>query len=303
MQIRPLSPIQAWHWFFQAINLGMRNPRAVFGAAFLLVGSLYAMVMAGGLLASLFGGNQVNTPTLLITLLMVVAIFMMMPVLLGGLMHVIAEAEAGRPVTARDLFQPFVQRRAAKLAALGGLQILLMAGGMLITRQLAGEEYMAAYNEALNSLLQHPQDTPPTLPLPANPLLMFVWQISLNYLTAILMLLGIAQVSLSGSRVLPAIKAAAAAAVRNFLPNFLAAVLFFTAMMIGTMLLSLLLSAAVLLLGAIFMPLALLAAFLITQCFVAVLLVVVCGGGYLMWRDTFGMAPAQANATHGHIEL
>lgn len=305
MQIRPLPPLQAWHWLVQAINLGMRNPRAIFGAALLLVGSLYAMVMAGGVLVALFGGGEVSTLTLLITLLMVVAIFMMMPVLAGGLMHVIAEAEAGRPTAARDLYRPFALGRAGKLAALGGLQILLMAGGMLITRQLAGEEYMAAYNEALNSIIQQPQEAPAQLPLPANPMLMFFWQICLNYFTAIIMLLGIALIALSGSGVLAAIKAAAGAALRNFAANFLAITLFFVLTMISAMLLSLLLSMVMLILGTLFMPLALLVTFVLGMCFAAVLLVIVCGGGYLMWRDTFAALPEAPTSTapQSRIEL
>ena len=305
MPIRPLPPLQAWHWLTQAINLGMRNPRAIFGAALLLVGSLYAMVMAGGLLIGITGGTgEVNTMTLLITLLMVVAIFMMMPILAGGLMHVIAEAEAGRPVTARDLYRPFALGRAGRLAALGGLQILLMAAGMLITRQLAGEAYMAAYNEALNSIMQNPQQAPTQLPAPAHPVLMFVWQVCLNYFTAITMLLGIALIALSGSNVLAAIKSAALAAVRNLAANFLAITLFFVLTMLSAVLLSMVLSMVMLLLGALFMPLALLVTFVLGMCFAAVLLVIVCGGGYLIWRDTFGAVPeAPTPATQGRIEL
>ena len=48
MQIRKLPVGQGLAWFKQAIDLGGRNPRAVFGAAVLLILALYtaAMLMA-----------------------------------------------------------------------------------------------------------------------------------------------------------------------------------------------------------------------------------------------------------------
>ena len=42
MDIRALPVAQGLAWFKQAIDLGGRNPRAVFGAAMLLILALYA---------------------------------------------------------------------------------------------------------------------------------------------------------------------------------------------------------------------------------------------------------------------
>lgn len=60
MPIRSLPMSRAWTWFLQAVNLGVRNPRAVFGAALLMVATLYLLVMAGGLLGSLLGGGDAD---------------------------------------------------------------------------------------------------------------------------------------------------------------------------------------------------------------------------------------------------
>ena len=304
MQIRSLPPAQAWRWFVEAVNLGARNPRAIFGGALLLVASLYLLVMAGGVLASLVGGGQVGTATLALTLLTVVSMFLLVPVLIGGLMHVIREAEAGRPVRARDLFTPFRTGRAGALAAFGALQILLMAIGMLVTRQLAGNEYMAAYNEAVNAVMQR-QDMQ-ALPAPAHPGLLFVWQLAFNYFSTTLMLLGIALVMLSGSRFADAARSAATATLRNLAPNLLAAALFFLAVMAATVVLSVVGSVMLLVLGKLLMPLAVLLALVMTLAFVSAVLVVVCGGGYLIWRDTFGepgTPPALPEAPAHRIEL
>ena len=45
MDIRALPVAQGLAWFKQAIDLGGRNPRAVFGAAMLLILALYAAAM------------------------------------------------------------------------------------------------------------------------------------------------------------------------------------------------------------------------------------------------------------------
>lgn len=300
MQIRPLPPAQAGRWLLEVIHLGRRNPRAIFGAALLLVGCLYLLVVIGGLLAGLAGQGQINTATLALTLATMVAVFLLVPVLVGGLMHVIRCAEAGQDVRARDIFQPFANGRAGKLAAFGGLQILLMAAGMLVTRQLAGEDYMAAYNAAINAVLQQQQEIP-ALPAPAHPLWLFFWQLAFNYFTTVLLLLGIPLVMLSGLSFAAALKAAARAAVRNLLPNFLAGMLFSLILMVTLVILSLFASLLLLLAGMLLQPLALLLGLILTLAIIASVLVLVCGVGFLIWRDTFGEAPAAAPA--GQITL
>lgn len=303
MTIRSLPISRAWAWFLQAVNLGVRNPRAVFGAALLMVASLYLLVMAGGLLGSLVGGGGTSTAALAMMLLTIVAIFMLVPVLVGGLMHVIRESEAGRPVLPRDLFAPFRQGRAGKLAAFGSLQIMAMLLGGLVTTQLAGSDYMTAYSEAVNAILQ--QKTPTPLPAPAHPGLLFFWQIAFNYFTTTIVLLGIALVALSGTSVGQAIHGGALAALRNFAPNMLAAVLFFAAVMIAGLMMSVVGGLVLFVLGKIFAPLALIAGLLLAFAFITAVLVVLCGGGYLIWRDTFTDATDDAAATPAaphHIE-
>ncbi len=295
MQIRTLPLSRAWDWFLQAANLGVRNPRAVFGGALLLVATVYLLMLAGGLLTSLVGGGaQPGTLALTLMLLTVVAVFLLVPVLVGGLMHVIRESEAGRPVKARDLFAPFRQGRAGKLAAFGSLQMGAMLLGGLVTSQLAGSEYMSAYTEAVNAILQQQQPAP--LPAPAHGLLLFLWQVAFNYFTTTVVLLGIALVALSGTDVVRAITSAARASLRNLAPNLLAVGLFFGAVLIAGLVLSVVGSVVLLVLGKLFMPLALLVGLVLTFAFISAVLVVVCGGGYLIWRDTFGEADA-ANAT------
>ncbi len=294
MLIRSLPISRAWAWFLQAVNLGMRNPRAVFGAALLMVAALYLLVMAGGVLGSLLGGGT-STPALALMLLTVVAVFLLVPVLVGGLMHVIHQSESGQPALPRDLFAPFRQGRAGRLATFGSLQIIAMLLGGMVTTQLAGDDYMTAYSEAVNAILQ--QKTPAPLPAPAHPGLLLVWQVAFNYFTTTIMLLGIALVALSGKSFGQAVGGGARAALRNIAPNMTAAVLFFIAVMVAGLMLSVVGSVVLLVLGKIFMPLALIVGLLLTFAFITAVLVIVCGGGYLIWRDTFAEGSPADTAT------
>ena len=130
MDIRRLPASQGLVWFRQAINLGARNPRAVFGAAALAILALYAAVLALALLLGvLLAGSKASGQPPGIGLLMAVAlpltlaVMLLVPVLLGGLMHVIREAEAGRAVRARDVFAPLRSGRGRQLAWLGLVQV------------------------------------------------------------------------------------------------------------------------------------------------------------------------------------
>ena len=114
MDIRSLPVGQGLTWFKQAIDLGGKNPRAVFGAAMLMIATLYAVALLMAIvLAAVSGVGSMTEGTapalgqvMLIALPLMLVIMLLVPILLGGLMHVIREAEAGRPVRARDLFAP-----------------------------------------------------------------------------------------------------------------------------------------------------------------------------------------------------
>ena len=109
MDIRRLPASQGLVWFRQAIDLGARNPRAVFGAAALAIIALYAAVLALALLMGLLlaGSKASGQPpglglVMAVAVPLTLAVMLLVPVLLGGLMHVIRETEAGRPAHARD---------------------------------------------------------------------------------------------------------------------------------------------------------------------------------------------------------
>ena len=291
MQIRPQPPARGWAWFVQAINLGTRNPRAIFGAALLLIGTLYLLTMAAGLLMTLMPGGrtmeagQFGVGQMAVMVLLMVALFVLIPMLVGGLMYVIREAESGRPARAADLFRPIRDGKAGRLAAFGALQVGFMWLGGLVANALVGDEFMRGYAQFADAVMQ--QQVPPELPPVAHPMALFAWQALYNYVTVTVLLLGIACVALSGRSFVDAVRAAFRATWRNLLPNLLAAALFLAATALAAVVVTLVGSVVLVALGMLSSALALAVGLLAGFAFVSAVLVVVCGGGYLIWRDTF----------------
>lgn len=307
MDIRALPVGQGLVWFRQAIDLGARNPRAVFGAALLLIGALYAVALVFAMLGALASGGMAAAtgdapPDLRRVLLAAMPLFLLVmllvPILLGGLMHVIREAEVGRPVRARDVFVPLRSPGGRRLALLGLVQMALaVVGGVLMVLLAGGDywrDYMAAMQGAMSGSL-------PAMPQPDNPGLLFLVQLVFNYFSYVLMLLSIPLMLFSGQRLGGALRAALRAALRNVGANLLAGVLFAGALLLGMLALLLVGGLLALLGNLVHATVGSLLTVLLLLGFAAVVLVLIVGGAYLAWRDTFGdaAAPPAAPALHG----
>lgn len=298
MDIRRLPASQGLAWLQQAIELGTKNPKAVLGAAMLLIATLYAAVLVMALVLSLLVGGEPRTGQtpdmrmlILVALAMTLLIIFLVPILLGGLMHVVREAEAGRPVRAVDLFAPLRSERGQGLAWLGLVQVVLavVGGGLVVA--LAGTDYWQDYMKAVNVVLQ---GGTPVMAGPQHPGLLFVVQMLFNYFSYALLLFSIPLMLFSGCGLIEALKAALQAAVRNAAANLLAGVLFLGAVLIAGLVV-MLVSGLVGLLGSLLHPVigSLLAA-VVMMGFAVMVLVLVAGIAYLAWRDTFGDGAAPA---------
>ncbi|WP_242111909.1 hypothetical protein [Luteimonas aquatica] len=298
MQVRKQPIGQAFAWIRQAINLGTRNPRAIFGASLLMMATLYLAVTVMMLPASMVlqSGGDI-TAALIWGAPAYVAMNLLLPVLMGGLMHVIREAEAGRPVRARDLFAPFRKGGAGQLGLLGGAQLLFGLLGSLIAAALAGTEYWKDYLEVMRVAMGGA--VPDVMPRPEHPGLMTLVQMAFNYFNFALILFGIPLILFSRLRLAEAVRAAVRAALANFSANFLAGLIF-----VGGALVLTVVSAGVALLamglGALLHPaVGNLLAVLVLIALGSVLLVVLTGAGYFAWRDTFGDDGAAAPQGRG----
>jgi hypothetical protein len=286
MQVRHVPARQGLAWFRDAINLGSRNPKAVFGAALLLIGAMYVFALVLGVIAALLGhggeSEAASGALVFVALAMTLALMMLMPILLGGLMHVIREVEAGRPARATDLFAPFRSGRLGQLATLGALQVVVAIVFGLLLVAITGTDYVKEYMAAMRDITALM-----AMPPPRHPVLLFVLQVGYNYFTYVAMLLAVPLVLFSHASVMDAVRAALRASVSNIAPNLLAAVLFVLGTVVAFLVVFLL---ATLLgtLGALIHPIVggvLSAAVLLA--FGTALLVVLAGGAYFAWRDSF----------------
>lgn len=307
MDIRALPVGQGLAWFKQAIDLGGRNPRAVFGAAMLLILALYtaAMLMALVLAVMVGGGDAASGGSPDMRLVMAVAIpltllvMFLVPILLGGLMHVVREAEAGRPVRARDVFAPLRTAQGRSLALLGLVQIAMTVVGGVLMVAIAGSDYWRDYLQAMQQAMTGSQ---PVMPQPANGGLLFVVQLVFNYFSYALMLFSIPLMLFSGNSLGEALRNSLRASVRNVGANLLAGMLFIGALLVSALVVALVAALLAMLGGAIHAAVGGALSMLAMLGFAALVLVLVVGAAYLAWRDTFGDAaslPPAPPVLHG----
>ena len=287
MDVRKLPVGRGLQWFRQAADLGVRNPRAIFGAGLLFILTLYAVVLLMMLPAvgMMRAGASTDFRALLGWLApLFLVVLLLMPVLFGGLMHVIREAEGGRPVRARDLYAPLRQGAARRLALLGLLQLVFGLVGAIVAVALAGadywQQYLAAVQGAMNGVA-------PVMPEPAHPGLLLVFQLLFNYFTYAVMLFSIPLMLFSGRPLREAIVLSLRAALANAGPNLLAAGLFLGAVIVAALLTTLLATLASLVGGLILAPLGTLLELLVLLVFGVVVIVVLTGVAYFACRDIF----------------
>ena len=294
MEIRRVSPGQGVEWFKQAIDLGARNPRAVFGAALLLIATLYGvtllMVLAMSLLVAAPVPGQAPELGRVMAVAMPLFVLMMLliPVLFGGLMHVIREAEAGRPVRALDLYAPLRAGQGKRLSLLGLVQIALALLGGVLMVALAGGDYWQQYQQALQSMMSSGQVG--AMPQPRHPGLLFVVQMLFNYFSYALMLLAIPLMLFSRRPLGAALRDSLRASVSNVGAHLVAGLLFIGAMIAAGIVVVLVAGLLGVLGNAIHASIGTLLVAVVLLGFAAAMLVLVAGGAYLAWRDTFGDA-------------
>jgi len=310
MDIRALPAGQGLTWFKQAIDLGGRNPRAVFGAALLLIASLYAAAMLTALIAvAMAGAGAGDAPAtasapdlgklMLVAMPLFLMIMFLVPIMIGGLMHVIRETEAGRPVRARDVFAPLRDRSGRKLALLGLVQVALAVLGGVAMVAIAGNDYWTGYMTAMRGAMT---GAVPVMPQPDNAGLLFLVQLIFNYFSYALMLFSIPLMLFSGMGLVEALRSSLRAAVRNVGANLLAGVLFAGALIMAGLLVLLIIGLVGLLGNLVHAAVGTLLALVVALGFASVVLVLLVGGAYLAWRDTFGdgaSPPPSVPQVHG----
>ena len=299
MQVRKLPVAQGLAWFKAALDLGARNPRAIFGAALLFIATIYiglGVLIGAGELARMAGGMGLAAVVLNLLFL---AAFVAVPILVGGLMHVIRESEAGRAVRPRDLFAPFRSSRVRTLAGLGMVQIVAsMVVGMVLVA-ITGPRF---WQETILALQRASAGAPLVMPESDKFWLLVFVYFALNYLMYAVMLFAVPLVLFSNLGVAAAIREAFKASVQNIGANLVAALLFVAGTLLAGVV-ALLIASLLAAVGGLVHPLlGVVLGMIPSLAFTTAMLVVLAGGAYIAWRDTFDGAPSSTPRPFGGIE-
>lgn len=306
MEIRKLPISQGLAWFKQAIDLGGHNPKGVFGAALLMIIVLYAILLAviTPMVAALpqTSGGDADMAAVMTRLwpfmaVLVLAVSVLVPFLIGGLMHVIRETEAGRRPGPLALFQPFRSGHGGRLVAIGLIVLAIQLVGGVLVMLSGGREYIDAYVDMIRSLMAGAD--PRTLVAPDSNALMFLLQLAVNYVAYAAFLFSVPSILFLGRGLGESLAGSLKASVRNIGANLLAGVLLVAGLIVATLLFGLLLMLVALVANAIHALFATIVMLVLSLLFASAVMVVMIGAAWLAWRDTFGGGPAPTAPASG----
>lgn len=301
MQINRVPPHRGLAWLVQAVQLVVRHPRAILGAGLLLIATLYAIGLLFLAPVKLDAGSGAGdfSQLLMAAVPFFVVMVLLLPVLLGGLMHVVHEAASERPVRARDLFAPIREGRTRALVLLGGVQILLAMASTLIVAVLAGADYWRDYGEMMKAAMN---GSVPVAPQPAHPLLLSLVQLVFNYFSTALMLFCLPLLLFTQATLANAVRDSLKAALRNIGANMLAGLLFLASVLAVTLAVSVVTAMLVVVGNALHPLVGALLTIAVTLAYGAALVSMLVAAAYFAWRDIFGSPAHPVQAPH-QIEL
>ena len=162
MQTRAMGPGAGWSWLKQAINLGRNNPRALFGAATLLMLVAIVPSIVQLLVQSAFHSMSA---TLWVAGLSGLAMLFVYPLLIGGFFRVIDATERNRPTHATALFDTFrAGQGRGRLIGFGLLLALIYVIALGTIFALFGSDLPNWYLQVLSASQNASSGAPPVLP-------------------------------------------------------------------------------------------------------------------------------------------
>ncbi|TZF88135.1 hypothetical protein [Cognatilysobacter lacus] len=280
-------------WMKAAVNVGVRNPRAVFGAAALFLATLYLFAVLAVLpvAARLEGRTDMTLREIATTAIsLFVVVTLVLPVLLAGLIGVMHAAEEGRPARARDLFSAFGHGHARPLMALGLVQIVFNLACATLIVVLAGPDYWAESMKAAQGAMSGHVIVPPN---PEHPALLFVLQLVqfvFNYFSAALMLLCVPLIMLTRVSLVESLKLGFRASIVNLGANLLASLIFIVGFVVAGLFIGLIATVVAGIAALVNPALGVAVTLLVLGAFSVTVLVVLVAGSYYAWRDMFERA-------------
>lgn len=300
MQTRSMGPGAGWRWLSRAVDLGRHNPKALFGAAALmLVVALIPSLVQQLVLLALGPDNM--TVVLGVAAAGMVAMLLVFPLLIAGFLRVIDAAESGRPTRAVAIFDTFrAGNDRGRIIGTGLLLMLVYVALIALVLGVAGREVAAWYWEVINIAQSTTPGTTPDLPgLPEGMgrvagLLLLVMMISGGLYS-----IGFGQVALGGRSATGALADAAAGTLKNVLPLLVLTLVGLVAMVLASIVVVLVVMFLTLLGSAVHPGIGLALGLPVYIAFMVIMYVVMFGVMYFIWRDVCG--PEQVIARDDHF--
>lgn len=298
MQTRSMGPGAGWNWLARAVNLGRNNPKALFGAAALVmvVALVPSLVQQ---LALLVLGPQSAQAVLGIAVAGMLVMIVVFPLLIAGFLRVIDDAENGRPTRAAAVFDTF--RAGNGRGRIIGTGILLMLVYMALVALVlwgAGREVAAWYWEVLSAAQSvSPGETPVFPPMPEGVGRVVGLMLLVMMLSGGLYAIGFGQVALGGRSATGALADAAAGTLKNVLPLLVLTVLGIVALMLASIVVVLVVAVLMLVGSMVHAAVGAALAIPVYVAFMVIMYVVMFGVMYFIWRDVCG--PGQAPPARG----
>lgn len=296
-----------FRWLRQSIDVGRRNPKALFGGIAFVILVIVAITMAQMFLQVLAQPSM--TGLMVVMAVMTLVNWVALPPLLGGVFRLVDATDRGLPVAASDVFNAYGKGQGGKRLILTSMTYSLVYLGLaaLLLLTPIGQFFREYFTIAMAAPLGGEPDMAALQALfaktsPAT----FLWLPVLAIVMATWMhaqMLAMATAALREVDVPTAVVAGALAALRNFLPLLGFVLVLALVGLFGGFLL-------VLLLGLLLGLLAMASPFLVVLVLVPLMIGVMLGVYAMMfafyyhgWREIFGLADEAApSSPAGSVE-
>ncbi len=286
MQIRSVAMGRGLAWLAESLDVAGKRPATVFGAALLAVTTaVAAAILAGLLLMPSFESEVEPTRLLTASLPLFLLAVALQPLLMAGLLVVIARVERGEPVAANAVFDGFRGGRLLPLASLGLIQIAAAALNLSMLGLLGGDGYLDRYLDAMTHLMSGGELDPSAIPVPEHGGLLNLSNLLINALAMALLAFSVPQVALAGLGPWAALTTAFAAILRNLPALALATLIGIVGLFVSALVLGLASALLGVLGNLISTALPTVLVFAVLVAWMLALVTILAGATYLAWRD------------------
>ena len=149
MATRAVGPGRGWRWLTQAVNLGSQNPKALIGAAAIMVAIAIVPTLIQLLLQQVMGADNMSAMGISVAISLLYTILVMPPAM-AGFLRVIHATETGVPTRPSAILDGYRQNPGRIILAVVALTVIaivvLIALVMLFGASMATglAEFMAA---------------------------------------------------------------------------------------------------------------------------------------------------------------